>query len=134
MKLASRSVSIRFVLEHWSSATNLSTFHVELKRFLSENSTNPNVLQTFDATKSFRITVETFNKTIQLKEKIDRIESLSYLPTKGNVNLNNPDMLWYYIEYYGLDTLNIPEQPIHILFGRWVLTIGFIIHMIRNNY
>lgn len=59
-------------------------------------------------------------KKFSQKDKVDRIESLTYLPIKGNVNLKNPDVEWYYIEYYGLDTLNVPESPYNIIFGKWV--------------
>lgn len=74
----------------------------------------------FTKDQSFRLTVETFNKHITQKEKIDKIETINYLPVTGQVNLKNPDVSFWYIEYYGLDTVNIPEHPEDILFGRWI--------------
>lgn len=122
LKLASRSVAIKYVLEQWSSCTTLEAFHEELKSFLADNSNNPNVQQCFDRSKSFRITVESYNKHFLQKEKIDRIESVSYIPVEGDVSLKNPDVKWYYIEFYGLDSANVSEQPEHIIFGKWVNT------------
>lgn len=119
-QLAARSISIRYVLEQWASATSLPAFHAELKQFLAANETNPNVSDNFDASKTFRITVETFNNTMQHKEKIEKIETLAYMPMQGDVSLSNPNVHWYYVEYYGLDTVNVPEQPFQVLFGKWV--------------
>lgn len=126
-QLASRSVSIRYVLEQWASATSLPAFHAELKEFLAANESNPRVTDNFDAAKTFRITVETFNNTIQHKEKIEKIESLAYLPAKGDVSLSDPNVHWYYVEYYGLDTANIPEQPFEVFFGKWVSSLFIIL-------
>lgn len=123
LKLASRSVSIRFILEEWSSASSLDAFHNDLKLFLEENSNNPNVQKTFDRSKSFRITVESYNKHFLQHEKIDKIESVAYIPVLGDVSLKNPEIEWYYIEYYGLDTVNVPEQPEYVIFGKWVSEI-----------
>lgn len=84
--------------------------------------TNFNDLKsTFD--KSFRITVETYNKHITQQEKVDRIETFGYLPIKGEVNLKNPEVNWWYIEYYGLDNMNVPEKPMDIVFGKWVILV-----------
>lgn len=120
LKLASRSTSIKYILEEWSSGSTLDSFHSNLKSFLHQNANNSGIQQTFDRSKSFRITVESYNKHFLQKEKIDKIESLDYVPVEGDVNLKNPDIEWYYIEYYGLDSSNVPEQPHSILFGKWV--------------
>lgn len=122
-ELASRSVSIRYIIEQWASALSLTEFHAELKHFLAANETNPDITDNFDPAKTFRITVETFNNTIQHKEKIEKIESLAYMPVQGDVSLSDPNVHWYYVEYYGLDTANIPEQPFQVFFGKWVSTL-----------
>lgn len=127
IQLATRSVAIKYVLEHWSSSTSLEAFHKELKFFLADNSHNSNVQRCFDRSKSFRITVESYNKHFLQKEKIDRIESLDYIPVEGDVSLKNPDVKWYYIEYYGMKSTNVPEQPDHIIFGKWVILYNPII-------
>lgn len=120
IQLASRSVAIKYVLEQWSSCTSLEAFHKELKCFLVNNSDNSIVQQCFDRSKSFRLTVESYNKHFLQKEKIDKIESLDYIPVEGDVSLKNPDVEWYYIEFYGMDPTNVPAQPDHIIFGKWV--------------
>lgn len=38
----------------------------------------------------------------------------------GDCDLKKPDIEWWYIEYYGLDTVIAPEQPFDIMFGKWV--------------
>lgn len=133
IQLASRSVAIKYVLEQWSSCTSLEVFHKGLKSFLSDNSNNSNVQQCFDRSKSFRITVESYNKHFLQKEKIDRIESIDYIPVEGDVSLKNADIEWYYIEFYGMDPTNVPEQPDHIIFGKWVNQFCIIIITIVNN-
>lgn len=74
----------------------------------------------FAKERSFRVTVETFNKHLKQAEKVEKIETLAYLPVQGDVNLKNPEVQWYYIEYYGLDTVKVLEHPLDILFGRWI--------------
>lgn len=42
----------------------------------------------------------------------------TYLPVKGEVCLNNPDVCFQYIEYYGIEHKNPPELPYFVFFGR----------------
>lgn len=116
--LVSRSLSIRCVMEHWANATSYHLFHSQLQEYIAANRDSANFQHLQSA--SFRITVETFNKHIQQKQKIEKIETLSYLPFNGDVALKNFDFEYYYVEFYGLDPNNVPEQPNHILFGKWV--------------
>lgn len=53
------------------------------------------------------------------------METFNYLPLKGEVNLKDAVVNWWYIEYYGLDTLNVPEKPLDIVFGKWVSYLAF---------
>lgn len=116
-KLASRSVSIKCVLEHWSSSNqNFEDFHSNLKSFLKNNE----VSKFFTKDASFKITVETYNKHFTQKEKVQKIETFDYLPLQGDVNLKNPFVEWLYIEFYGLDPTQVPESPDNIFFGRWI--------------
>jgi len=50
-------------------------------------------------------------------------KSFSYLPFEGPVKLKNPDITLYYIEYYGLNPNDIPEEPHEYFFGRWVSNV-----------
>lgn len=118
MKLVSRSVAIKCVLEHWADAPFYSKFHSQLNEYIAANRESATFNHLQSAT--FRITVETFNRHIQQKQKIEKIETLSYLPFNGDVALKNFDYEYYYIEFYGLDPNNVPTEPEHILFGRWV--------------
>ncbi|XP_031619867.1 tRNA (guanine(10)-N2)-methyltransferase homolog [Contarinia nasturtii] len=117
-QLVSRSVSIRCILEHWSSASNYESFHKDLRDFVAKNKEDANFQQLCKS--SFRITVETYSKTIQHKMKVDKIETLDYLPFEGDVKLKNPDFECCYIEFYGLDPNNAPAEPYNIYFGKWV--------------
>lgn len=45
---------------------------------------------------------------------------MAYLPITGDANLRNPDVQWYYIEFYGLDPTNVPDEPNNIIFGKWL--------------
>lgn len=119
-QLVSRSVSIRCIAEHWSDAPTLDEFHQQLKDFAAANFGKPhfdnNVLKS-----SFRVTVESFNKRITLKDKVEKIESVSYLPFQGDIDLNNPDNECFYIEYYTpKDQQPVLADPDHIFFGKWV--------------
>lgn len=133
MQLVSRSISIRCVLEYWANATTYELFHSEMNEYIRSNRENEPLEQMIE--QSFRITVETYNKHIQHKEKVDKIETLSYLPFRGDVNLKKPDFECYYIEFYGLDPNNVPEQPDQILFGKWVSAhhLPFRKHVESNN-
>lgn len=112
-KIASRSVSLRFIVEVWSSGTTYAAFHEQLKMHQLD-------WQFTTSESSFRITIETFNKHIKHDEKIQRIESMDYLPLKGRIELSNPDNNLIYFEYWGGDPQNVPTVPDEIVFGRWV--------------
>ncbi|KAJ8921986.1 hypothetical protein NQ315_008623 [Exocentrus adspersus] len=113
--LASRSVSLRNCLELWGHEKEVWKLHEKLKcypRNLMDPYLQPN--------KSFKIEVETFCKHFTQKEKVDKIETFSYLPVQGPVDLRNPDVILQYIEYYGTVANNPPELPYDVFFGRWV--------------
>lgn len=117
-RLASRSVSLRCVMEHYSHSTNYGTFHTGLEKYVSENySTLANL---FGEDKTFKITVETYNKHLTQSDKVRKIEEFDYMPIKGSVDLKNPDTDWWYIEYYGTDPLHVPAEPECTLFGKWI--------------
>lgn len=112
-KIASRSVSLRFIAEVWSSGKGYNMFHQQLKEVSVE--------QQFKTTEfSFRVTVETYNKHFSHAEKIQKIDSLFYLPLNGRIELKNPDHNFIYFEFWGMDPMNPPNEPEEIVFGRWV--------------
>lgn len=87
---------------------------MDLHRFCDENENLP----IFD--RSFRIHVETYNRHFTQHEKVDKIETFPYLPVRGAVNLRSPEVVWWYIEFYGLDPNDVPAQPVATIFGRWL--------------
>ncbi|VVD00131.1 unnamed protein product [Leptidea sinapis] len=138
-KIASRSVLIKSCIELWSSANTEERLHENLKSAMKNDSgkwivesvtgeSNDNhichsslLTVCSDPSKSFKIEVETFCKHFSMKEKVEKIELFSYLPLEGPVKLNNPDMKFSYIEFYGVDPNNVPKQPEQLFFGRWIV-------------
>lgn len=112
-KIASRSVSLRFAVEIWSSGNSREAFHDSLKNF---SKSIPQKL----IDEPFRMTVETYNKHIKHHEKIELIESMDYLPLKGKIDLKNPVNNFIYFEFWGIDPANVTATPEEIVFGRWV--------------
>ncbi|XP_038220999.1 tRNA (guanine(10)-N2)-methyltransferase homolog [Zerene cesonia] len=137
-KIASRSVLLKNCIELWSRAKSETSLHENLKSAVKNISGEWIVPSTNDDAsdihicpselieacsrkdKSFKIDVETFCKHFTMKEKVDKIEHFSYLPLEGPVKLKNPDITLSYIEFYGVDPNNVPEQPCDLFFGRWV--------------
>lgn len=117
-KIASRSVSLRCILELWAHGNSINSMHSNAKKFYLEN--EKCLANIFSADKSFKITVETYNKHFSQKEKVDKIEGFGYLPIHGSVDLKNPDTHWWYIEFYGMDHNNVPPEPIDVIFGKWI--------------
>ncbi|XP_058467053.1 tRNA (guanine(10)-N2)-methyltransferase homolog [Malaya genurostris] len=117
-KLASRSMSLRCIFELWSHSTLLSAFHDQLNMYIENNRTTLKPL--FQKDRSFKVTVETYNKHFTQAEKVAKMETMHYLPMQGPVNLRTPDVHFWYIEFWGLDPMSVPDQPIDILFGKWV--------------
>ncbi|XP_044735604.1 tRNA (guanine(10)-N2)-methyltransferase homolog [Chrysoperla carnea] len=113
--IASRSVSLRCCLELWGRAKDIPTLHESLKKYPFDE-----MSKYFQSDISFKIHVETFCKHFTQKEKVQKIETFSYLPLKGTVQLIDPDVCLHYIEYYGLNPNDIPEKPLDVFFGRWI--------------
>lgn len=112
-KIASRSVCLRNILELWAYAPTTALLHQQLKALPSDfvkKYCSPNL--------SFKIKVETFCNSQTQKEKLEKIESFAYLPFQGPVKLKNPDVMFQYVEYYGLNPNNIPSKPYQVFFGR----------------
>lgn len=138
-KIASRSVLIRNCIELWTRAKTESQLHTNLKNSL-QNSTgswivneNKNygisdsdlcpkelIVSCCSPKTSFKVEVETFCKHFSMKEKVQKIEEFSYLPLEGPVRLKNPDVTLAYLEFYGVDPNNVPEEPYDVFFGKWV--------------
>ncbi|XP_054268125.1 tRNA (guanine(10)-N2)-methyltransferase homolog isoform X2 [Macrosteles quadrilineatus] len=112
--IASRSVCIRRIVHLWASATNTADLHSQLRE--QETLIRPY----FSPLSTFKIKVDTFCNHQTQREKLEKIESFSYLPIQGSVKLNSPDLALQYFEHYGMDPNNIPNEPNRVFFGRIV--------------
>lgn len=112
-KLASRSLSLKFVFEIWSHSSTYEKFHEDLKTFSTS-------IDSKYLIPSFKMSVESYNKRYLHEEKIQKIETMDYLPFKGPVDLKSPTNKFIYFEYFGMDTVNSPPEPEEIAFGRWI--------------
>lgn len=113
-KIASRSMSLRYIVEIFSTGNSYTSFHDNLRKYCSTE------LDSDLLSPSFRVTVETYNKHFGHTEKIGKIESMIYLPFTGKIELKNPDNNYIYFEYWGIDPTDVPPEPEEIVFGRWV--------------
>jgi tRNA (guanine10-N2)-methyltransferase len=112
-KIAERSVLLRYIAEVWATGEEYRDFHENLKSYqISE--------KYISNEKTFKINVECFNKKIKLQQKIEKIETMNYLPFLGKINLVNADYEYIYFEYYGT-SIQIPENPLAIVFGRKIM-------------
>jgi len=116
VKINSRSISVKFCVELWAEGSNFKEFHEALQTCNEARAGN----KCFAEDQSFKVHIESFNKKVSGKERHDKIESLSYLPLRGPVNLTNPDVIFSYLEFHGFDQNNLPEEPEKIMFGRLV--------------
>lgn len=106
-----RTVLARSLYELWTDSNNFEQFYYDLRRC-------PNIDSPQYRTSSFRIQVESYNKKLSTETKVDRIESISFLPFEGKIDLKDPNNSFHLFEYYGTDPNNIPSEPFQILFAR----------------
>uniref|UniRef100_A0A1B6DG38 Uncharacterized protein n=1 Tax=Clastoptera arizonana TaxID=38151 RepID=A0A1B6DG38_9HEMI len=111
-KIASRSVCLRRVIELWGHQKTIPALHQQLKE-VPKDFWKPYCARN----KSFKIKVETFCNSQSQREKVQKIETFSYLPFEGPVKLKDPDVVMQYIEYYGMDPNNRPTVPCEVFFG-----------------
>ncbi|XP_034662483.1 tRNA (guanine(10)-N2)-methyltransferase homolog [Drosophila subobscura] len=116
LQYASRSVALRAIFELYSYANTLPDFHNRLRSHVDTH--QKELARHFSSDSSFKITVETYNKHFSQREKVEKIETMDYLPIEGAVDLKNPLVEWWYLEFWGLDPKAVPPVPEDILFGR----------------
>jgi len=110
--ILSRSISTKFAIRLWAQGSTYTEFHTNLRQFPFDD--NSSLLSDCN---SYKINVDTFTKKINLQSKIDKIESMDYLPIKGKIDLEDPDVEYSYLEFWGLDGNDIPPHPCNIFFG-----------------
>ncbi|CAJ1061533.1 tRNA (guanine(10)-N2)-methyltransferase homolog [Xyrichtys novacula] len=113
--ITARSVCAKSAIELWGHGKTHSELKTSLLNYPSEN-----MLPYMQKDSTYKISVDTFNKTLLFPERIKRIDALEYLPFEGTVSLKTPEHIFVLLEDYGTDPNNIPEHPNYIYFGRWL--------------
>uniref|UniRef100_A0A8D2IXI3 tRNA (guanine(10)-N(2))-methyltransferase TRMT11 n=1 Tax=Varanus komodoensis TaxID=61221 RepID=A0A8D2IXI3_VARKO len=113
--LMKRTVCAKSIFELWGYGKSAEELYSSLKNY-PEKKMGPYLQSNL----TYKIIVHAFNKTLTQSEKIQRIDSLGYLPFQGKVNLKNPDHIFWFLEDYGMDSNNVPELPVNLYFGRWI--------------
>ncbi|KAI2802810.1 tRNA methyltransferase 11 [Blomia tropicalis] len=117
LNVINRSVLAQELYEYWTSAETWKQFESNLK-------SSENIHNEFYKSCSFRIIVETFGRKITMKDKVERIERFDFLPFDGQIKLNDPEISFYYFEYFGNDRNIIPDLPYQMLFGKRIADSG----------
>ena len=52
-----------------------------------------------------------------VKQRIELIEAMDYLPALGEVDLQTPAVEFSYLEFWGLRCNELPPEPYNIFFG-----------------
>jgi len=116
LKILSRSISTKHCIQLWVQGESYDEFHNALKAL--PHSDYPALS---DSSTTFKVNVETFMKKTSVKERIQLIETMDYLPIAGEVSLNNPGREFSYLEFWGLRPNEIrdqtPDNPFNIFFG-----------------
>eukprot|EP00092_Neocalanus_flemingeri_P091898 GFUD01116592.1.p1 GENE.GFUD01116592.1~~GFUD01116592.1.p1 ORF type:complete len:464 (-),score=155.06 GFUD01116592.1:133-1524(-) len=115
VKIISRSISVKYCLHLWADGNSYQEFHSNLKKFPFQEQA-----KWLAEDISFKVHVESFNKKVSGAERLEKIESLSYIPLQGPVSLSSPQVTFSYFEFHGFDHNNPPEEPLKIMFGRLV--------------
>jgi len=113
--ILSRSVMVKYCCQLWVEGNSLEEFHNKLKQFPFSD-----ISHLLSKKVSFKIEVESYMKKLGGKEKLEKVESVSYIPVNGPVNLVNPDLTISYMEYFGSDHNNLPDSPIKVMIGKKV--------------
>nr|XP_028579176.1 tRNA (guanine(10)-N2)-methyltransferase homolog isoform X2 [Podarcis muralis] len=113
--LMKRTVCAKSIFELWGHGKSAEELYSSLKNYPAEK-----MAPFLQSNLTYKIKVHTFNKTLTQEEKIQKIDSLEFLPFEGKVNLKKPNHIFWLLEDYGMDPNNIPEQPLDLYFGRWI--------------
>ncbi|KAK8374673.1 hypothetical protein O3P69_011700 [Scylla paramamosain] len=115
-RLMSRCMLVRSCFELWGQGNTEEELHSSIRSFPLDLM-KPHLAPE----KTFRVRVESFNKTLKNAEKLKKIESLSYLPFEGKVDLKHATTCLHLVEYYGLHPNEIHRGPYKLFLGRWVV-------------
>ncbi|CAB3989569.1 tRNA (guanine(10)-N2)-methyltransferase homolog isoform X1 [Paramuricea clavata] len=112
-KIASRSILIKSIFKLYGSGETLEKLIQILKQYNVDD-----ILEPSRKDDSFKINVESFNKKLSHEKKLRYIESLTFLPLDGDVDLRNPGTIFSLM----LDHSTTQESgvPTRLFFGRLV--------------
>ena len=115
--LCSRSLLIMSAHELWCEGTTKSMLFDDMRR-------SPLMMMPQYAGKdrSFKITVETFNRKTKTEEKVAKIEEMAFLPFEGPINLSSPDNNFTFVEYYPREQNSDTQAdvPVEYYFGKFL--------------
>ncbi|CAH1774475.1 unnamed protein product [Owenia fusiformis] len=116
-KIMKRAILIRSMYELWAEGNNRDQLCTNIKNIPTEQ-----LRPYLSPDLSYRFKIETFNKTISMEDKLQRIENMPYdvLDFQGKVKLKNPDHSFHWIEYYGYANAPPTPEPTKLYFGRWI--------------
>ncbi|KAI1846936.1 hypothetical protein JX266_007157 [Neoarthrinium moseri] len=112
--LMSRSILAQSIHEHWGTGENYEVLHEEVKRKTSH-------LWPKYKNSSFKFSLDLYQGTRPNKRRVELINSFSYMPFEGEINLRTPDEHFVIFEQWDFQavTRNLPD-PLKIHLGRVV--------------
>lgn len=114
-KVVRRSVLVKHLLE-------LIDYEQDKERFLAGLKQNELIARRSNwKTESFRLQVDTFNQTFELKEKVDKMEELDFLPFDGVIDLKSPTNVFHLIECYQDGSPESRSRPVQFYFARYMM-------------
>ncbi|AQK71729.1 uncharacterized protein LOC100280406 [Zea mays] len=116
-QVANRSLLVKGVYELWGYGTTYEELEKSVREYPDERK-----LPFLVPESSFKIVIDSFGKVISSQEQNEIIQSLTYIPFKGRVNLKKPDHRFFVMETddYGSNNGLPPVVKRSIFFGREV--------------
>ncbi|TVU29699.1 hypothetical protein EJB05_21278 [Eragrostis curvula] len=116
-QVANRSLLVKGLYELWGQGTTYEELEKSVREYPDERK-----LPYLTPESTFKIFVETFGKAISSQEQNEIMNSLTYIPFMGRVNLKNPENKFFVIETddYGSNNGLPPVMKRTIFFGREV--------------
>lgn len=114
-KIANRSILVKGMYELWGEGNGYEELEEGIKRYPEERK-----LPFLDSGSTFKINVDSFGKVLSFQEQNQRMQSLTFIPFKGRVDLKNPDHKFWLMETddYGSNNGLPPIVEKRIFFGR----------------
>lgn len=112
-RLVKRSCLVRNISSLWADSETLELLHEKLRmnRHLFEKYLNS----------TFKISVSAYQHSMKADERVDRINSFSWMALKGAIDLKNPEVEFGYFEEFSYSDRH--GKPIRVFFGQ-LLAIG----------